>query len=55
MHRIMIVSDTHRKEANLAQELHYEVHIDKLIHLGEIEGKEDFIEAMSSCQTIMVP
>lgn len=55
MHRIMIVSDTHRKEANLAQALYNEGPIDKLIHLGDFEGQEDVIEAMANCETIMVP
>lgn len=58
MHRIMIVSDTHRREGNLAEALYKENNegpIDKLIHLGDFEGQEDVIEELAGCETIMVP
>jgi len=55
MHRVMIVSDTHRREGNLAQALFDEGPIDMLIHLGDFEGNQDIIEEMANCKTIMVP
>ena len=39
----MIVSDTHRKLANLAQALTDEGEIDVFIHMGDFEGEEDII------------
>lgn len=52
----MIVSDTHRKLANLAQALTDEGKIDVFIHLGDFEGEEDIIMQMAGCEEIyMVP
>jgi len=51
----MVVSDTHRREANLAQALYDEGPIDMLIHLGDFEGQEDVIEEMAGCECIFVP
>lgn len=55
MQKIMIVSDTHRKEGNLAEAIYNEGPLDMLIHLGDIEGEEDVIVELAKCETIMVP
>ena len=55
MQKIMIVSDTHRKHANLAEAIYKEGNLDMLIHLGDIEGEEAVIEELAGCETIMVP
>lgn len=57
MQRIMIVSDTHRKHANLSAAVSKEGKIDKLIHLGDIEGEEDIITGIAGpgCEVFMVP
>lgn len=41
--KILIVSDTHRQDANLKIVLDKVGHIDMLIHLGDVEGSEDLI------------
>lgn len=55
MQRIMIVSDTHRRHANLAEAIYNEGKLDMLIHLGDIEGEEVIIEELAGCETVMVP
>lgn len=47
--RILIVSDTHRKQENLAWVLEQVAPIDLLIHLGDVEGCEYEIAAMADC------
>ena len=52
--KILIVSDTHGRNLNLERVLEYVPPIDLLIHLGDIEGAEDFIEAVAPCPVEMV-
>ncbi|MFR9272496.1 MAG: metallophosphoesterase family protein [Clostridia bacterium] len=47
--KILIVSDTHKSHKNLETVLEREGQIDMLIHLGDAEGKEDYIGALVSC------
>lgn len=41
--RILIVSDTHRRDGNLMQVIQEESPFDMMIHLGDAEGSEEFI------------
>ena len=41
--KILIVSDTHRKDDNLRIVLEKELPVDMLIHLGDAEGSEHYI------------
>lgn len=52
--RILIVSDTHRKHTNLEQVLEWVKPLDLLIHLGDAEGAEDYIEAIAECPVEIV-
>lgn len=52
--KILIVSDTHRKEENLEKVLFMESPIDLFIHLGDTEGHEDYIQAIAGCPSEMV-
>lgn len=52
--KILIVSDTHGKNLNLERILEYVPPIDLMLHLGDIEGSEDFIEAVAPCRVEMV-
>ena len=54
MQRIMIVSDTHRRHGNLAEAIYKEGHLDMLIHLGDVEGEEEVIKSIASCETIFI-
>ena len=47
--KILIVSDTHGKHENLEVVLEQVAPIDLLIHLGDAEGCEDYIEALAEC------
>lgn len=52
--RILIVSDTHKAHGNLERVLQMEVPIDMLIHLGDVEGRAEYIEAIAGCPVHMV-
>ena len=54
MQKIMVVSDTHGHHENLKKALRTEGDIDLLIHLGDSEGEEDYIAALTDCETIIV-
>lgn len=43
--KILIVSDTHRKDDNLKRVLEEQMPVDMLIHLGDAEGSEYLIES----------
>ena len=47
--KILIVSDTHRRHDNLIEILECMQPIDMLIHLGDAEGEEDYIEVLAGC------
>lgn len=54
MMKILIVSDTHGHTENLERALGQEEPIDALIHCGDLEGSEDYIEALAECPCYMV-
>lgn len=45
--RVLIVSDTHGRSENLVKVLDRVGKIDLLIHCGDVEGEEDYIEALA--------
>lgn len=52
--KILIVSDTHKAHVSLEQVLEREKPIDMLIHLGDVEGGADYIEALAGCPVHIV-
>ncbi len=52
--KILIVSDTHGKTENLEIVLEQVAPIDYLIHLGDVEGDEDYIEVIAECPVEIV-
>ena len=52
--KILIVSDTHKAHVSLEQVLEREKPIDMLIHLGDVEGGADYIEALANCPVHIV-
>lgn len=52
--KILIVSDTHRQHRNLDKAIEKERPFDMLIHLGDVEGGEDYIEAVAECPVCFV-
>ena len=52
--KILVVSDTHGHERNLKKVIERVSPVDEFIHLGDIEGHEDYIEALADCPVHMV-
>ena len=47
--RILIISDTHKKHTNLETVLGKIGKLDMLLHLGDVEGYEDYIGSIAEC------
>lgn len=47
--RILIVSDTHKSHRNLEKVIGEVGQIDMMIHLGDVEGADDYIAALVNC------
>ena len=45
--KVLIVSDTHKSHRNLEKIIEREQPFQMLIHLGDVEGGEDYIEALA--------
>lgn len=52
--RVLIVSDTHRRNDNYLNALQAAGKIDMLIHCGDVEGSEYTIEQTAGCEVHMV-
>jgi len=52
--RVLIVSDTHRRDGNLRDVLQKAGPVDMLIHCGDTEGSEKYIEEIAHCPVYMV-
>lgn len=52
--KVLIVSDTHRKNENLLKVLERVAPIDMLVHCGDIEGSEYLIAQAAGCPVEMV-
>lgn len=52
--RILIVSDTHGNHRNLDRALEHVGEFDMLLHLGDVEGGEYYIEATAGCPVHIV-
>lgn len=52
--KILIVSDTHGRCENLERVLLIESPIDMMIHCGDLEGDEDYFEALADAPCYMV-
>lgn len=52
--KILIVSDTHGQDTNLELVVEKEAPFDMLVHCGDVEGREFFIEALAECPCCIV-
>ena len=52
--KILVVSDTHGRDGNLREVLEKVKPVDMLVHCGDVEGSEDYIEAMAECPVHIV-
>ncbi|MDC7289668.1 metallophosphoesterase [Blautia schinkii] len=52
--KVLIVSDTHGRDEKLEEAVMQEAPFDMLIHCGDVEGREFFIEALAECPCCIV-
>ena len=52
--KVLIVSDTHGNLRNFERVLECEKEIDMLLHLGDVEHDEDYLEAVMDCPVHVV-
>ncbi|BCN29677.1 metallophosphoesterase [Anaeromicropila herbilytica] len=52
--KILIISDSHGKTDNIDRVINKVGNIDLMIHLGDFESSEDYIEAVAPCRLEMV-
>lgn len=52
--KILIVSDTHGRESNFQKVLDKIGTVDQVIHLGDVEGSEDYIRTMTDAPVAIV-
>ena len=52
--KILVVSDTHGRDNGLEKAVERERPFDMLIHCGDVEGREDYIEALAECPCCIV-
>ena len=52
--KILIFSDTHGRDSGLEKAVERESPFDMLIHCGDVEGREDYIEALAECPCCIV-
>ena len=45
--KVLIVSDTHGRDENLEIAINREAPFDMLVHCGDVEGREFYIEALA--------
>ena len=47
--RVLIISDTHGRHAGIEEAIQREFPFQRLIHLGDAEGYEDYIADLAEC------
>ena len=52
--KVLVISDSHGKNRLMEQVIEKETGLDRIIHLGDLEGAEDFLEAIAPCPVEMV-
>ena len=52
--KVLIVSDTHGRDENLEIAVNREAPFDMLVHCGDVEGREFYIEALADCPCSIV-
>ncbi len=52
--KVLIVSDTHGRDENLEHVVKNEAPFDMLVHCGDVEGREIYIEALAECPCCIV-
>lgn len=53
--KVLIVSDTHGRDENLEIAVNREAPFDMLVHCGDVEGREFYIEALADCPAALYP
>ena len=47
--KVLVVSDTHGRDEKLEAAVQKEAPVDLLVHCGDVEGREFFVEALAEC------
>ncbi|MDO5136238.1 MAG: metallophosphoesterase family protein, partial [Eubacteriales bacterium] len=47
--KVLVVSDTHGRDRGLERVVEKEAPFDYLIHCGDVEGRDIFVEALAEC------
>lgn len=48
--RILVISDTHRNVRRLKEVMDREKHVDMVLHLGDLEGHDGYVEQTAGCR-----
>ena len=51
--RVLLVSDSHGRNQNMEKVIRKASPVDLLIHLGDLEGSEGYLEAIAPCPVEM--
>ena len=52
--KVLIVSDTHGRDSKLEEAVMRETPFDMLVHCGDVEGREFYIEALAECPCCII-
>ena len=52
--KVLVVSDTHGKDDKLEAAVQKEAPVDLLVHCGDVEGREFFVEALAECPCCII-
>ena len=52
--KVLILSDTHRKHDNFEKVIECEKDMDLLIHCGDLEGAEQYVDSSVDCEVKMI-
>ncbi|MDO4649493.1 MAG: metallophosphoesterase [Eubacteriales bacterium] len=52
--KVMVISDTHGKDEELQMAIQLEKPFDHLIHCGDVEGQEAYVQSLAGCPCTIV-
>ncbi|HIZ21760.1 MAG TPA: metallophosphoesterase [Candidatus Blautia faecigallinarum] len=52
--KVLVVSDTHGRDEKLEAAVQKEAPVDLLVHCGDVEGREFFVEALAECPCCII-
>ena len=52
--KVLVVSDTHGRDEKLEAAVQKEAPVDLLVHCGDVDGREFFVEALAECPCCII-